>query len=185
MMDDVKWRVEVNPNAYAFGRSIYFEGKKVYVKDTLNHPNQGSDFEKLRRDFLVHQEAARLGFIDTSKYILFSPRVYGRVGSFLVMEHIDEMPKKSFSLTLETDGRKVQGFDRIHNAWLAFAMKQEPNKSLNEAKRALRHNFGMLNDYGLASLPDVNHVMAIGQHKGKWVFYLPYDYTWPRQSKKI
>ncbi|MFA4855566.1 MAG: hypothetical protein WC634_03215 [archaeon] len=64
-----------------------FNGYKVVIKLVPNE-RQGLDFKRLRGDFLAHQRAVRRGLIKPQHYTLRSPRVYGVVGHFLVMEYV-------------------------------------------------------------------------------------------------
>ncbi|VVB74745.1 Uncharacterised protein [uncultured archaeon] len=143
--------------------SIYkfvFKGNPVAFKNTLASKTHGSDPASLRNDFLIHQRAVRLGKISADKYILRSPKVYGMVGQYLVMEYIEGAT--------------------IDNAAAKFGLDKFQRKNFLDSAYQLEGNFSkLLADGALSNIkrkPQWTDVMVAGHNNGKWVFYLPYDY---------
>jgi len=132
-----------------------YKGVPVIIKDVGQGNLHGSDPELLRRDFLVHQRMARAGVIDTTKYILISPKVYIKIGRFLVMERVNELPLESMT------GLELVSFFAARSA-LESNLNYLFNKSFLPSGRPPQAD---------------SHLMPIGQKNDRWVFCLPYDYA--------
>lgn len=131
---------------------FFYNGVPVVIKWTGPFHLHGGKPNLLRHDFLAHQRAVRAGQIDTSFYILRSPKVYGKVGDFLVMEYVSNAIKQEASL----------------------------RESFTNARGQLERNLHFLEMENRLSFPlerpQSRHLMAAGVENGKWIFYLPYDY---------
>jgi len=131
-----------------------FNGTRVVIKLAPNEW-QGLDFKRLRGDFLAHQRAVRRGLIKPQHYTLRSPRVYGVVGHFLVMEYVT--PLDQWRL-----GPKI-----------------------NIVKDELKTNFLVLQKRNLVGhyAPQSSDLIPAGEtnpsnpEESKLVVFLPYDYV--------
>jgi len=131
-----------------------FQGKPVAFKNTLASKKHGFDPASLRNDFLTHQRAVRSGQIIADKYVLRSPKVYGMVGQYLVMECIEGAT--------------------IDNASTRFALDKFQRRNFFDSVHQLEQNFSkLLADEALADkkrMPQWTDVMVAGHNNGKWVF---------------
>lgn len=142
---------------------FYTNGKEgvvpVAIKDTdykfdLYPRHEGKNFKDLRKIFLAHQQAVKKGRIRAKKYLLRSPKVYGTIGDFLVMEYIAETPLP-------------------RNLWKKIWPELETNLS-RLGEKGPEKGF---------SRPQAWHAMPVANTnpksplKGKWVVFLPYDYA--------
>ncbi len=134
----------------SYVRKYYFKGMRAAIKDTRNNPNEGFDYEKFRKAFLLHQKAVRNKKIKADKYILRSPKVYGRIGQYTIMEYIKK-------INLET---------------LTFKEITE----LSKARKELEENLEILAKGKSGEKLQEFHAMCQGKENGKWVISLPYDY---------
>lgn len=116
--------------------------------------SQGKNFEEIRRSFEAHQRAVRSGKINPKTYILRSPKVYGRIGDFLVMEFVAKTD-------LHWDLRK-EIFKEVGRNFLRLK-----DKNLI-GKRPVPQTW---------SLITVANTNPKNPEKGKWVVFLPYDYA--------
>lgn len=83
------------PIIYNFSvRRTFFKGIPVIIKDTRGGIAHGFDFERARKAFLVHQKALRQGQIKAIHYKMKSPKVYGRIENFLIMEYVPTSPEE-------------------------------------------------------------------------------------------
>lgn len=130
---------------------FFHKGVPVVIKWTGPALQHGGEYALLRHDFLAHQRAVRSGKIDAKSYVLRSPKVYGQIGGFLVLECINNAREQFIRLS-----------------------------DFSSARKDLARNLDFLCKKGTLSFseitPQVMHVMTTGVEGGKWVFYLPYDY---------
>ncbi|MFH1391124.1 MAG: hypothetical protein ABIH20_02315 [Candidatus Diapherotrites archaeon] len=75
-------------------RILDFEGTRYAIKRTGNFKGHGHNFEKLRKIFLVYQEAVRAGIIEQKHCRLSSIKVLGRTERYLVMQYVEGRPIK-------------------------------------------------------------------------------------------
>src|SRR3989338_5622001 len=88
----------------------YMYGKiPVVIKDTWGQREHGHHYKILRHIFYDHQILARSKKINAEKYRLISPRVFGRIGDYLVMEYMQGMDFKTAQLILP--GRMINSLD--------------------------------------------------------------------------
>ena len=143
-------------------RKFVFDGTPVAIKNTKGFAEEGRNYAKLRQNFLKHQFAVRNGRIKAQFYKLKSPRVYGVIGNYLVMEFVAEKPILDF---LPADEKKAE----------------EIKASCIKAIRELEENIKQINK--AAPKPQVTDIMIAGNTnpkeplKGKWIFFMPYDYV--------
>ncbi len=130
----------------------------VAIKNTsaigLYPESQGKNFEEIRESFLAHQRAVRSGRINPKTYILRSPKVYGRIGDFLVMEFVAET-------NLPWELRKDVPIELVRN----FLRLKDKNLI---GKRPVPQTWNLIT---VASTNPGN------PKEGKWVVFLPYDYA--------
>jgi len=168
------------PSKNPFFRLFRFGDIKVVIKATYGDPSAGGDWKKVRRDFLTHQKAVRSGGIKTTKYILRSPKVYGLIGEqFLAMECIeDKRPKSHLGEYIEDNRFQSQLVPSIIKSnKLSGPNYREVVKDFSIAINELKKNLSWLKKHGMPETPQTNHMMTTGKYNGKWVFYLPYDYS--------
>ncbi|MCD6479000.1 MAG: hypothetical protein J7L44_03890 [Candidatus Diapherotrites archaeon] len=143
-------------------RLFYYEGIPVAIKDTGRLERHGFDYEKIRKALLVHQKAVLEGKIKPNHYRIVTPKVYGQIGRYLIMEYIEhkEHPKPGVT------------------------KNQAEITSYREAYRELEDNFMKAIKISKAydvDVPQLIHLMVLGNtnpknpKKGTWLFSLPYD----------
>ncbi len=133
-------------------RVCKYNGKRVIIKDTKGNQDEGFNFQELRNSFLEHQKSARQKAINTDSYILRSPKIYGRIGNYLVMELIEDKYEEIYSSRPELRNKMVMAFNQ------------------------LRRNFRKLkSDKLIKRIPQL-YPMITGIENSRWVFYLSYDY---------
>lgn len=141
---------------------FYFGEIPVVIKDTQRRDMHGFNYKEIRRSLLVHQKAALKGKISPERYRLITPKVYGRIGRYLVMEYMEhrETPKAG-----KTENQaEITSFSRAY---------KELEENFTKAIR-ISKTFGV-------DIPQVFHLMVLGNtnpknpDKGVWLFSLPYD----------
>jgi len=139
----------------------FFAGKQEYIvpvaiKNTAfwkQPPADGRDYGALRKTFLAHHKAVNSGLIKPERYIMRSPKVYARIGNFLVMEFVN-------SLGFNAYGPLKGVFDEIHGNFLFLKRKQL-----------------------IPQTPQYFHVMPVANtnpgdpKRGKWIVFSSYDYV--------
>jgi len=146
-------------------RLFRFGGVKVVIKDTLCDPLSGVRWQHARQDFLMHQKAVRSGAIKATKYILRSPKAYGLIGgNYLIMEYIDDKESKIIPFKSHLEGKELKEYETV-------------SKDFYAAMEELDQNLFRLEKHGMKMAPQASDLMTTGKYKGKWVFYLPYDYA--------
>lgn len=140
----------------------YFQGIPVMIKNTSGKWVHGIEYEKLRGAFLNHQKAVRSGKIKANNYRIVSPRVFGRIEGFLVMEF---MEGRSFREVLARIKKE---------AWSEG--KDAEDHECVKAFQELTENFDDV-EYGKFE-PDLDDLMVLGKdlRTGKWLFSIPYDF---------
>ena len=147
----------VNPQDFLESvRIFYFRGQKVVIKDAKPGLSgaHGLSYEKHRKAFLQHQQAARQGRIDTSWYVLRTPKVYGRVGQYLIMEHVEN----KLGAIYRKGGKD---WEIWQNATQQLALNISTLQEQNEMK--------IVHDN------QVVHYMCAGIQNGKAIIYPVYD----------
>ncbi|HLC79946.1 MAG TPA: hypothetical protein VJG83_06030 [archaeon] len=139
-------------------RKFEYNGKTAVIKQTYGDSSHGIEFGKIRQTLLKHQMAVRTKKIVPKTYKLRSIKVFGRVGNYLVMDFVK--------------GQNLgDWFDRHKNPEVA--------RHLSEATYEMERNF---NSQGALPIPQLTDLIVAGNTnpqeptKGKWIFYLPYDY---------
>jgi hypothetical protein len=108
-------------------RVIEFNGVKVVIKNTLfegeipvSKHEEGFAFKKMRREFLRFQKS-RLGRKpERRRYIIKTPKVYCRIGNYLVMEYFEELDyisavvEKRFEPALKQLESDLKEFSKLH-----------------------------------------------------------------------
>jgi len=141
----------------------FFSGKQQYIvpvaiKNTAfweapPASSDGRDYGELRKAFLAHNRAVYSGLIKPERYIMRSPKVYVRIGDFLVMEFVN-------SLGFNAYGPLKGVFDEIHGNFLFLKKKRLISES-----------------------PQYVHIMPVANtnpadpKKGKWIVFSSYDYV--------
>jgi hypothetical protein len=135
-------------------KRLDFEGLSLAIKDTNGDAGHGYAFEKSRQSFLAHQQAIRFGELQSVNYKLHSARVLGKIGPYLIMTFMKGEPLYELR-------QKLAG---------------PTNESLESALSELENNFNKLQEFNkIGMIPDITHLTA-KLEKGKWIFYLPYDF---------
>lgn len=136
-------------------RVAVIDGRKVVFKNTKGKDRHGHDYEKLRRTFLQHQLALRQGIIKAEKYSARTPKAYGRIGKYLVMQYVEGKSLTKFAI--------LSAYEEIDAAY-----------------QEMKANFAKLKEKGLIEQePQLFHVIIgnrSGLKRGKVVFYFVYDY---------
>ncbi|MFH1391927.1 MAG: hypothetical protein ABIH20_06450 [Candidatus Diapherotrites archaeon] len=122
-------------------------GKKKYViKNTYGAEEHGHDYHKLRRDILAHQKAVRSRKINPKNYKLGSIKVLGRIGNYLIMEHVE-------------------------NVKLDWETHQKVTEELRDNFLRLTQE-----DHNLQIPQVADILVSGKRENGKFIVYLPYDY---------
>ncbi len=133
-------------------RKFMWNGKPVVIKDTLGFIDQGYQYDNTRKAILLHQRAVRSGKISARHYRIKTPKVYGRIGNYLVMEF---MQGKNYD-------------DNSGNLGMAY--------------QELKENFKKLCIENLLTEPQLHDLIVLGNsnpgnpERGVWYFSLPYDF---------
>lgn len=142
-----------------------FKGKPVAIKDTQGFKKEGFNYKKFRKAILVHQKAIRGKVkgveINAKNYKLVTPKVFGRIGNYLIMEYMNEMKTK-----------------RI------FSESKSVVESFLNAQKQMKKNFDSLEELlPEYEAPQIAQYMVLGNtnpkkpEKGRWIFSLPYDFV--------
>ena len=81
--------------------------EKFVIKDCGSHNEHGGDAKSVREFIKRHHEEIRAGTIHSTGYLLRTPQVYGKIGNYLVMEHIEA--EKSISRQSAMDAQRELG----------------------------------------------------------------------------
>jgi hypothetical protein len=141
---------------------FYYDGIPVVIKDTGRRDTHGFNYKEIRKALFIHQKAVREGKISPKRYRIITPKVYGQIGRYLVMEYMEhkEHPKPGVT------------------------ENQAEITSFKEAYRELEDNFMeaiMVKKAYEVDIPQLIHLMVLGNtnpknpEKGIWLFSLPYD----------
>lgn len=129
-------------------------GVKVVIKHTESNEMQGYLYENLRKSFLRHQLAVRAGKIKPEHYILRSPKVFARIGPYLLMRYVNEYPSTE------------------------YAANNEERESTFRARKELISNFEKINGRGFYGPQFSDMMFERGSYRdGKWRIFLPYDHA--------
>ncbi len=167
-------------------RLFDFEGTPVVIKDTKGAEKEGYSFHKFRETIRKHHRAQRGGKIRTTRYILKPPRVYGRIGPYLLMEFMD--------------GKSAYEIDCKKGVFEEFCNKkglkptEETMNSLKEAIAEMESNFHWLEAHeelpqipltggNFPAIPQYGDWVILGNTNpkspadGKWIIAPTYDLT--------
>src|SRR3989338_6536615 len=81
-------------------RKYMFGNVPIVIKDTWGDLHHGHKFEVLRKIFYDHNFQVRQKKINAEKYRIIMPRVFGRIGDYLVMEYMQGMDFETAQLIL-------------------------------------------------------------------------------------
>jgi len=140
-------------------RTKEFEGTTFAIKNTHGMVSHGFDAEKMRKDFLAHQMAIRKGELKATHYKLRSIKLLGKIGDYLVMQYIPIINIREMRANHQWAQSHVRAYGELAGNLLTLH---------NTGKIDRVPQYSDLRSTGNTNPSDVN--------KGKWVFYLPYDY---------
>lgn len=144
-------------------RFFYFGGKYIAIKKTETEPAHGCRPGQVRKSILAHHKALRAGQLKAEKYRIITPKVYGQIGQFIVMEFMEG--KSQFGV-----------FEGLNKAEI---------QSLNDAYYEMHGNFEKLMWRGVikrSEIPQLFDSVVLGntnpkdKTKGKWIFAPPMDF---------
>jgi len=137
-------------------RTFAFEGRKVAIKDTQWMPGEGLAFKAFRRALLKHQRAIKNKTIKTEHYRIVTPKAYGRIGKYLVMEQIEGKPFSHY----------FHGYSKEEYEDVA--------RAINELRKNIKKF--RVTAFPLRKAIQDHDWMVIGKDKsGKWLIAPPYD----------
>ena len=168
-LNDKTFFSKLNPLGTKYGRVKEYEfmGVQVAVKNTDGTNSHGGNYKEIRKDIMQHQIAVRKGQINAPLYILRTPRVYGVVDNYLIMEKVKDMRNGRH----HNDWRQEPTYPKIVD--LAYTQLAENLRYLKKTKKSLTteiHAQVSLDQEG--SSP---HFIPTGIENGKVIFYAPYD----------
>ncbi|MDD3159775.1 MAG: hypothetical protein PHQ98_02300 [Candidatus ainarchaeum sp.] len=139
-------------------RVFEYAGKKVVIKDcsAFFFSNHGIDYELTRQMMLNYNQNIRKRKLPNRFHILRTPKVYARIGNYLIMEHIEE--KRHDVPSTQVTNEEVEIYEK------------GLNEIRNNSKQLLNADF-----MKLMRKQDI-HLMCTGIYQGKAVFYVPYDF---------
>ncbi|MFH1256330.1 MAG: hypothetical protein V1494_03470 [Candidatus Diapherotrites archaeon] len=138
-------------------KKFYFKGIVVLVKDTGEYGWHGGNYKEIEETFKKYHKAIKQGIISASRHVLRSPKVYAKIGQYIIMEFIEKIPERG-----------------------------QEKRSLAEAKEELRKNFNTLVDSGIIKEKDMpqldgRDIICFGNTNpekpgnGKWILFYPKD----------
>jgi len=143
---------KINIDSYCPIRVFDFNGTKGVIKQTLGINEHGNTPKWIREDLLAHQNLVRKKEINNDQYVLFTPRIYFQIGSYIVMEHIE-------------------------NAERQFRLDPNRSPQLIQARKQLKENLAIASKNSQMGRPlQTHHFMVTGVSRGKLVFFAPYDH---------
>jgi len=151
-------------------RAFEFEGVSVAIKNTRGEEAGGSKPEEFRETFLTyHRETKRGKLLDgegkpirEQRARVISPKIYGKIGNYIIMECMDGMAIR--------DSLKVLRGDTYYSL-------KEAYKELEKNVRVIKENKKFKKDRD----PQPFHAIVLGNTnpknpwRGQWLFSLPYD----------
>lgn len=149
---------------------VEFEGTPVLLKRVGSGEDHGRNYKKIRAAVLAVQKSVHKsrGTKNKRRYRIVTPRVYGRIGTFLVMEYME-------SGTL---------FDRGNLRQMKINPTNKAIKSQIRVFNQMAADFHNLEKQGkIPRVPQLRDVMVLGNTNpkkpwsGEWVFSLPYDFV--------
>jgi hypothetical protein len=159
--DTKKFEALPSPGGSGYVRLYTFRGKRVVIKDTRGRATEGFNYGEIRKSIKKHHTHVLDGKIAAERYRIKTPRVYGTIGNFVVMEY---MPSVSYKYARDHFSHPYKG-------------------SMERAVREVQKNFDRLvATHAIPKAPQISDIMVLGNSnpeqpdQGKWYFSLPYDY---------
>lgn len=134
-------------------KKLEWKGRKLAIK-FAERQEHGADYDGIRRIFLAHQRAVRKGEIKPKKYKISSIKVFGKIGNYIVMKYIEGISSAK--------------------------LYEKQEKGSLEALEEMFENFRFLRkNKKISKIPQIEVdfiAKPSNPEKGKWEFFLPYDY---------
>ncbi|MFA6268338.1 MAG: hypothetical protein WCW13_04385 [archaeon] len=146
---------QINPDSIYVKRFL-FKGHPAVIKDTYGDVNHGQYPTELRHMLAIHQIEAKNERINTRSYLLRTPKVYGQVGNYIIMEEIQDYKKSPHCSASEKD--------LIADAQYDF------DKNMRFLSEQLKFDRTLPEKYQQG-----RHAITAGIVNGRVILYAPYD----------